>query len=75
MDFGRLLAQSGRLLWQHKFMWALGILPGITHVVGALLQHWLTDYLRQDLIPIFTSTSPEEILFADDQTGGEEGQA
>lgn len=47
-------------------MWALGLLPGITHVVGALLQHWLTGYLRQDLIPIFTSASPEEILFAEE---------
>ena len=47
-------------------MWALGFLPGVTHVVGALLRLWLTDYVRQDLLPIFEGASPEELLFAEE---------
>ncbi len=47
-------------------MWALGLLPGITHVIGALLQHWLTNYVQQDLAPIFLGATPEELLFTDE---------
>lgn len=53
------------MLWRHKFLWALGFLPGITHVVSALLRHWLTDYVVQDLWPIFAGASPEELLFTE----------
>ena len=66
MDFGLLLAHSWHIFWQHKFMWLLGLLPGITHVIGALLQHWFTEYLRQDLIPIFSGTNPQALLFAEE---------
>ena len=47
-------------------MWVLGFLPGVTHVISALLRHWFTDYLRQDLLPLLTSTSPEALLFAEE---------
>ncbi|MBE2225104.1 MAG: hypothetical protein IAF02_26440 [Anaerolineae bacterium] len=47
-------------------MWVLGFLPGVTHVISALLQHWFTGYLRQDLLPILTNTSPEALLFAEE---------
>lgn len=47
-------------------MWLLGLLPGITHAIGALLQHWFTNYLRQDLIPIFSNTNPEDLLTAEE---------
>lgn len=46
-------------------MWALGFLPGITHVISALLRYWLTDYMVQDLLPIFSGVKPEELLFAE----------
>lgn len=65
MDFGRLLTRSGQLLWQHPFLWALGFLPGISHVVSTVLRFWLTDYVSQDLLPILTSASPQSLLFAE----------
>jgi hypothetical protein len=63
MDFGLLFSRSWQILWRHKFMWLLGFLPGITHVVSALLQHWFTNYLRQDLLPVLAKTSPGELLY------------
>ena len=66
MDFSHLLSRSWHILWRHKFLWALGFLPGVTHVTGALLRLWLMDYAQQDLLPIFAGASPEELLFAED---------
>lgn len=66
MDIGLILSRSWQLLWRHKFIWALGLLPAIVHVIGAMLQHWLTNYVRQDLMPIFLGTNPEELLFAEE---------
>lgn len=65
MDFGRLLSRSGQLLWQHPFLWALGLLPGVSQVVSTVLRFWLTDYLSDILLPILTSSSPEALLFAE----------
>ena len=66
MDIGLTLTRSWQILWRNKFMWALGLLPGITHMIGALLQHWLTDYVKQDIVPIFSGATPEELLFTDE---------
>ena len=66
MDFGLLLSRSWQLLWRHKFLWALGLLPAITHIIGALLQHWLKGYVQQDLLPIFSGANPEDLLFAEE---------
>ncbi|MFO7683216.1 MAG: hypothetical protein R6X34_24540 [Chloroflexota bacterium] len=66
MDFGLLLSRSWRLMWRHQFLWALGFLPGVTHVLGALLRHWLVDYVQDDLLPIFADANPEALLFAEE---------
>ncbi|PID86608.1 MAG: hypothetical protein CSA11_05445 [Chloroflexi bacterium] len=65
MAIKNILTRAWQLLWRHKFIWALGLLPGITHAISALLQYWLKGYVRQNLMPIFMNSAPGELLFAD----------
>jgi hypothetical protein len=44
----------------------LGLLSGIGQTAGLLFRLWLTDYLQQDLLPIFSAIPPEEWLFSED---------
>ncbi|MBK8987890.1 MAG: hypothetical protein IPM39_17785 [Chloroflexi bacterium] len=61
MDIGELLLRAGRITWRHKTLWWLGLLPGLTHVVTALLRLWFTGYARREWWPLLAGLDPARL--------------
>ena len=38
MDFGNIFVRAGQLVWRHKFLWLLGLLMGISHLISDILR-------------------------------------
>jgi hypothetical protein len=75
MDIGELLLRAVRITWRHKTLWWLGLLPGLTHVISALLRLWFTGYARREWLPLLAGLDParlpalEQWLFSPELSG------
>lgn len=60
MNISDQLSRAARVTWQHKTLWWLGLLPGLTHIVTSLARLWFFQYARREYLPLLTQ------LLADD---------
>lgn len=52
MNISDQLSRAARLTWQHKTLWWLGLLPGLTHLVTSLARLWFLQFARREYLPL-----------------------
>lgn len=52
MNMSDQLSRAARLTWQHKTLWWLGLLPGLTHLVTSLARLWFFQFARREYLPL-----------------------
>ncbi len=58
MDISDQLSRAARITWQHKTLWWLGLLPGLTHVATSLARLWVFQFARREYLPLLAQLPP-----------------